>query len=181
MRKLRRAAKSPGRAAVVVPNGTLFGDGVCGADQARAADAVQPAHRRPPAERGVRPVHAHPDEHAVLRPVRADGWRVVLRAAAAGRPQEVHQDGPAASSRSSPTAWRGGATGPKGERAWKVPAADLIAAGCNLDRKNPNAQPDAAHLPPEELVESILAKEARIAAIVGEIKALLAGPITPVG
>ncbi len=56
------------------------------------------------------------------------------------------------------------------ERAWKVPAAELLANGCNLDRKNPNAKPDAEHLPPEQLVESILAKEAKIAAIVGEIK-----------
>jgi type I restriction enzyme M protein len=45
----------------------------------------------------------------------------------------------------------------------------------NLDRKNPNAKPDAEHLPPEQLVESILAKEAKIAVIVGEIKGLLAG------
>jgi type I restriction enzyme M protein len=61
------------------------------------------------------------------------------------------------------------------ERAWKVPAKELLDAGCNLDRKNPNAKPDAEHRPPEQLVESILAKEARIAAIVGEIKSLLAG------
>ena len=55
-----------------------------------------------------------------------------------------------------------------------MPAAELLAAGCNLDRKNPNARPDAEHLPPAELVESILAKEAKIAAIVGEIRDLLA-------
>jgi type I restriction enzyme M protein len=61
------------------------------------------------------------------------------------------------------------------DRAWKVPAAELLAAGCNLDRKNPSAKPDAEHLPPGQLVESILAKEAKIAAIVGEIKALLDG------
>jgi type I restriction enzyme M protein len=61
------------------------------------------------------------------------------------------------------------------ERAWKVPAKELLDTGCNLDRKNPNAKPDAEHLPPEQLVESILAKESRIAALVGEIKALLAG------
>ena len=61
------------------------------------------------------------------------------------------------------------------ERAWKVSAKELISGGCNLDRKNPNAKPDAEHLPPEQLVDSILAKEAKIAAIVGEIKALLAG------
>lgn len=55
-----------------------------------------------------------------------------------------------------------------------MPAADLLAAGCNLDRKNPSAKADADHRPPAELVESILEKEAKIAALVGEIKALLA-------
>ena len=36
------------------------------------------------------------------------------------------------------------------------------------------SQLQAVLLPPEQLVESILAKEAKITAIVGEIKALLA-------
>ena len=61
------------------------------------------------------------------------------------------------------------------ERAWKVPAADLLAAGGNLDRKNPRAKPDMDHLPPAELVASILKKEMRIAELMGEIRGLLAG------
>jgi hypothetical protein len=59
------------------------------------------------------------------------------------------------------------------ERAWKVPAQELLAAGSNLDRKNPRAKADFAHLPPEQLVEDILAKERRIIEIMGEIKKLL--------
>ena len=59
------------------------------------------------------------------------------------------------------------------ERAWKVPAAELLANGCNLDLKNPHARQDLEHLPPEQLVDAILAKEQRIAEIMGEIKALL--------
>ena len=42
------------------------------------------------------------------------------------------------------------------ERAWKVPAAELLTTNCNLDRKNPRAKEDIAHLPPEQLVESVL-------------------------
>ena len=44
----------------------------------------------------------------------------------------------------------------------------------NLDMKNPRAKDDIAHLPPEQLVETILQKEQRIAEIVTNIKTLLA-------
>ena len=59
------------------------------------------------------------------------------------------------------------------ERAWKVPASELLANGCNLDRKNPNAATDFEHLPPEQLADDILKKEQRIAEIMAEIKAQL--------
>jgi type I restriction enzyme M protein len=59
------------------------------------------------------------------------------------------------------------------ERAWKVPAFDLLKSGCNLDRKNPHAKEDIAHLPPEQLVASILDNERRVIDIVGQIQALL--------
>ena len=58
-------------------------------------------------------------------------------------------------------------------RAWKVPAKDLLATGCNLDRKNPSAKEDIAHLPPQQLVDSIVLKQQRIAEITSEIKILL--------
>lgn len=54
-----------------------------------------------------------------------------------------------------------------------MPAADILANGCNLDIKNPNSKGDLEHLPPEQLVDDILAKERRILEIMGEIKALL--------
>jgi type I restriction enzyme M protein len=60
------------------------------------------------------------------------------------------------------------------ERAWRVPAAELLANNCNLDRKNPPAKEDITHLPPEELAKSILEKERRIAEIMGSIRKLLA-------
>ncbi|MEH2313403.1 MAG: N-6 DNA methylase [Nostoc sp.] len=40
----------------------------------------------------------------------------------------------------------------------------------NLDLRNPNSQPDFAHLPPEQLLADILAKDMRIAEIMQEIK-----------
>jgi type I restriction enzyme M protein len=68
------------------------------------------------------------------------------------------------------------------DRAWRVPATDVLkydAEGallsCNLDIKNPNSAESLEHLPPEKLVEDILAKERRIIEIMQEIKAELAG------
>ena len=55
-----------------------------------------------------------------------------------------------------------------------MPAAELLANGCNLDRKNPRGKEDITHLPPEQLAQSILDKERRIADIMGNIKGLLA-------
>ena len=63
------------------------------------------------------------------------------------------------------------------DRAWRVPAEELLAANCNLDRKNPRTKNDLVHRPPEELVASILEKEQRIVEIVEWIKALLEKPV----
>jgi type I restriction enzyme M protein len=59
------------------------------------------------------------------------------------------------------------------ERAWRVPAAELLANNCNLDRKNPRAKEDITHLPPDELAASILEKERRIGLIMANIQKLL--------
>jgi type I restriction enzyme M protein len=59
------------------------------------------------------------------------------------------------------------------ERAWKVPAAEILANNCNLDRKNPAAKEDITHLPPAQLAADILKKEQRIAEIMGNIQKLL--------
>ena len=67
------------------------------------------------------------------------------------------------------------------EHAWKVDAGGLIqrngdgrVTACNLDLKNPHASQAIDHRPPEEIVDSIIEKERRILAIMEEIKATLA-------
>jgi type I restriction enzyme M protein len=62
------------------------------------------------------------------------------------------------------------------EQRTDITGDELLAAGCNLDRKNPRAKEDITHLPPEELAASILKKEQRIGEIMGNIKKLLARP-----
>jgi type I restriction enzyme M protein len=60
------------------------------------------------------------------------------------------------------------------DQAWSIPADKIAENGYNLDLKNPNGKHDLEQLQPEELVESILAKEERITEIIDEIKWLLA-------
>jgi type I restriction enzyme M protein len=173
MRLLRRQP-TPGRAAVVVPNGTLFGDGVCG----RIKHELLTQFR-------LHTVVRLPN--GVFAPYTSIPTNLLFfdRSGPTEHVWYYEQPLPAGRKNYTKTApmqfeefadclawWNERA---ENERAWKVSAKELIDGGCNLDRKNPNAKPDAEHLPPEQLVESILAKEAKIAAIVGEIKALLAG------
>jgi len=69
------------------------------------------------------------------------------------------------------------------DHAWKVKTADVLKydadgnlLSVNLDIKNPSAKEDIIHLPPEDLAESILQKEQQIAATMKSIKELLSKP-----
>jgi type I restriction enzyme M protein len=172
MRKLRRTPKG-GRAAVVVPNGTLFGDGVC----ARIKEELLK-------EFNLHTIVRLPN--GVFAPYTTIPTNILFFDRS-GRTREVwYYDQPLPEGRKNYTktapiqlgefagviAWwnKRGET----ERAWKVPAAELLANGCNLDRKNPCAKEDTAHLPPEQLAAEILKKEQRIAEIMGNIDSLLA-------
>ena len=53
--------------------------------------------------------------------------------------------------------------------SWVVAAADVAANNYNLDIKNPNRAEDYEHMPPEKLAADITAKEKRIAEIMAEI------------
>jgi len=62
-------------------------------------------------------------------------------------------------------------------QAWKLAAKDVLKydekgnlISVNLDIKNPKAKQDLEHLPPDQLADSILKKEERIAELMGEIK-----------
>ena len=90
-RKLKRQPK-PGRAAVVVPNGMLFGDGVCARIKEELLKELQSPHHCPPAQRRLCALHKHPDESRVLRPLSSHRRCLVLRAAATRRAKELHQN-----------------------------------------------------------------------------------------
>lgn len=173
MRKLRRTPKG-GRAAVVVPNGNLFGDGVC----ARIKEDL------------LKDFNLHSIvrlPNGTFAPYTSIPTNILFFDRG-GPTEEVwyyeHQlpEGRKNYTKTQPIQFEEFAECLKwwnareeNDRAWKVPASELLANGCNLDRKNPRAKEDIAHLPPEELAASILEKERRIAEIVAGIQGLLKG------
>lgn len=176
MRRLHRQptkAGRPARAAVVVPNGTLFGDGVC----ARIKEELLK-------EFNLHTIVRLPN--GVFAPYTPIPTNLLFFDRAGPTKDVWYYEQPLPEGRKNYTktqpiqfeefrdclAWWGQRE--ENDRAWKVPAAELLANGCNLDRKNPSAKEDVTHLPPEELVASILDKERRIAEIVGKIQGLLA-------
>ena len=175
MRKLRRPPK-PGRAAVVVPNGTLFGDGIC----ARIKEEL------------LKDFNLHTIvrlPNGVFAPYTSIPTNLLFFDRSHPTEEVWYYEQPLSEGRKNYTKtqpiqfeefagcleWWNGSTGsPQGreenQRAWKVRASELLANGCNLDRKNPNAAADFEHLPPEQLADDILKKEQRIAEILIEIK-----------
>jgi type I restriction enzyme M protein len=171
MRKLRRQPK-PGRAAVVVPNGTLFGDGICARIKEELLKEFN-LHTIVRLPKGVFSPYTGIPTNVVLfdrcGPTK-DVW-YYEHALPEGRKNYTKTQPLQFDEFANCIAWW-----PKREEsdcAWKVSAEDLLAAGCNLDRKNPHGPEDFEHLPPEQLVDDILAKERRIAEIVGQIKLAL--------
>jgi type I restriction enzyme M protein len=171
MRMIRRVPK-PGHAAVVVPNGTLFGDGVC----ARIKEELLK-------EFNLHTIVRLPN--GVFSPYTSIPTNVLFFDRTGPTKEVWYYEHPLPEGRKNYTKtqplqfeefkplidwWnhRG-----ENERAWKVPAAELLANNCNLDRKNPRAKQDITHLPPEEIVASILDKERRIAEIMERVRGLL--------
>ncbi|MGH2586798.1 MAG: N-6 DNA methylase, partial [Dehalococcoidia bacterium] len=171
MRKLRRQPK-PGRAAVVVPNGTLFGDGVAARIKAELLTEFN-LHTIVRLPNGVfAPYTSIPTN--ILFFDRSGPTREVWyyeQPLPEGRKQYTKTQPLQYEEFADCQAWWGKRE--ENERTWKVPAADILAHNCNLDIKNPNAAQDLEHLPPEQLVESILEKEQRIATIMTEIREML--------
>ncbi|MDF0675421.1 MAG: class I SAM-dependent DNA methyltransferase [Nitrospira sp.] len=171
MRKLRRLPK-PGRAGIVVPNGTLFGDGVC----ARIKEEL------------LKDFNLHTIvrlPNGVFAPYTGIPTNLTFFDRSSPTKHVWYYEQPLPEGRKNYTktqpiqfeefadciAWWNKRK--ENDRAWKVPAADILKNGCNLDIKNPRGKVDLEHLPPEQLADDILKKELRIAEIMGEIKALL--------
>ena len=177
MRKLRRHPKH-GRAGVVVPNGTLSSGGVC----ARIKEDLLKEFNLHTIVRLPNGVFAPytPIPTNLLFFDRSGPTRDVwyYEHPLPGDRKNYTKTGPLLFEEFAPCLawWK---KREENERAWKVPAADILANGCNLDIRNPRGQVDFEHLPPEQLADDILKKEQRIAEIMGEIKKVLAEGAKP--
>ncbi len=173
MRKLRRDP-TPGRAGVVVPNGALFGEGVV----ARIKETL------------LREFNLHTIvrlPNGVFAPYTSIPTNLLFFDRSGPTREVWYYEQPLPEGRNTYSktkplqyeefadclAWWNDRK--ENERAWRVPAADILANGCNLDLKNPNGTQDLEHMPPERLADDILRKEQRIAEIMAEIKQVLAG------
>ncbi len=179
MRKLLRPGPGSahgGRAAVVVPNGVLFGDGVCARIKEELLKDFN-LHTVVRLPNGVfAPYTGIPTNLLFFDrsgPTK-DIWYYELPLPE-GR-KNYSKTKPIQYSEFEPVLkwW---SKREANDHAWKVSAQDVLKydqAGAlvsvNLDLKNPNAADTLEHLPPEQLVEDILRKEERIAEIVREIK-----------
>ncbi len=183
MRKLKRPGHGSGkggRATVVVPNGTLFGDGVC----ARIKEDL------------LKNFNLHTIvrlPNVVFAPYTSIPTNLLFFDRSGPTQNIWYYELPLPEGRNQYTktkplqyeefseclAWWPDRK--KTDRAWKVAAQDVIKydengnlVSVNLDIKNPNSAETLEHLPPEQLVQDIMQKEQRILEIIGEIQQVLA-------
>ena len=181
MRKLRRpvGGAKPGRCGMVVPNGTLFGDGV----SARIKEELLK-------EFNLQTIVRLPN--GVFAPYTSIPTNLLFFDRS-GPTQEIwFYEQPLPEGRKTYTktqpmrfedfdaclAWWNKRE--ESDRAWKVRIEDVLKydtqgalISANLDIKNPRAEEDFQHLPPEKLIASIVAKEAKIADLIEEIRVAL--------
>ena len=186
MRKLRKpgtGSERGGRAAVVVPNGMLFGDGVAARIKEEMLKDFN-LHTIVRLPNGVfAPYTAIPTNLLFFDrtgPTK-DIWYYELplpegrRNYSKTRPVQIEEFADCIK-------WFQMKRRKETGHAWRVSAKDVLKydeagnlVSCNLDIKNPNSAAALEHLPPEQLVEDILTKERRILQIMEEIKVELVG------
>ena len=179
MQFIMRSLKPGGRCGVVVPNGTLFGDGVSARIKeqllrnfnlhtiVRLPNGVFAPYTSIPTNLLFFDRTAPTEEIWFYEHTLPEGVKNYTKT----RPMKFDEFAPLVE-------WWD--IREENEHAWKVRAVDLMqydAKGnllsVNLDAKNPRRLADLEHLPPAELAESIAAKERAIAGLMDEIKRLL--------
>ncbi len=174
MRKLRRpvAGNKPGRCGMVVPNGVLFGDGLC----ARIKEELLK-------DFNLHTVVRLPT--GVFAPYTGIPTNLLFFDRSGPTNDVWYYEQPLPEGRKSYTktgpmqfeefqdclAWWG--TREENERAWKVSSNALRASNYNLDRKNPHAKEETTHLSPEKLADNILENEHRIMELIANIQSVL--------
>ncbi|WP_312529258.1 class I SAM-dependent DNA methyltransferase [Paracoccus sp. (in: a-proteobacteria)] len=178
MRRLKRAGR--GRAAVVVPHGTLFGDGISARIKADLLEKFN-LHTVVRLREGVFAPYTDIPANLIFFDTSGptkDIWYYEMPL----------PEGRKKYSKTAPMAYEEFAdclewwkNREENERAWKVSATCLIqrdtdrrVIACNLDLKNPHALEAEDHRQPDEIVDAIIGREREIMAIMDEIRAELA-------
>jgi type I restriction enzyme M protein len=181
MRKLRRTVggAKPGRCGMVVPNGVLFGDGVC----ARIKEELLK-------EFNLHTIVRLPN--GVFAPYTSIPTNLLFFDRSGPTKEIWYYEHPLPEGRKTYTKtnplqiqefdaclawWK---KREENERAWKTKAEEVLKydgegnlVSANLDIKNPLAKGDFAHMPPEKLVENILEKEQRVIQLIQDVHELL--------
>jgi type I restriction enzyme M protein len=185
MRKLRRPGdnRDGGRAGVVVPDGLLFADGVAARIKAELVEQFN-LHTIVRLPRGVFAPYT-PIPTNVLFFDRAGPTKAVWYyeiTPPLGRKNYSKTKPIQFEELEEFLRWFRRKKRGKTERAWKVPAKELIKVdstgallSVNLDRRNPVEAKVEKHQHPKELVAEILIKEQRIVALLNEIAVELNG------
>jgi type I restriction enzyme M protein len=182
MKKLKRPGKGSengGRAAVVVPNGTLFGDGVC----ARIKEEL------------LKNFNLHTIvrlPNGVFSPYTGIPTNLLFFERSGPTKKIWYYELPLPEGRKTYTKtkplqfeefsdclkwWN---KRKENDFAWLVKVEDILKydeqenlLSVNLDIKNPNGKEDFEHLPPEQIISDITKKEQQILQILGEVNAIL--------
>ena len=183
MRRLKRPERNkgkPGRAAVVVPNGTLFEDGVCARIKEELLTNLN-LHTIVRLPKGVFAPYtgiptnllffdrSHPTKEIWFYEIPLpDGRKNYTKT----KPMTLEEFSECISW-FHPIAER-----QENEYAWKVDVKDVLkydaegkVVAADLDIKNPNSAEALVHLPPAEIANSIIHKEQRILELIREIQA----------
>ena len=176
---LMRSLKRGGRCGMVVPNGVLFGDGVCARIKKDLLENFN-LHTIVRLPNGVfAPYTSLPTN--------------LLFFDRTGPTKEIwYHEHPLPEDRKQYTKTRSlqfeefapcqawWSNRQENDRAWLVSVGDVLKADAegrpliNLDLKNPRGRQDYKHMPPEQLVEDILQKERRIVEILEDVQKSLA-------
>ena len=178
MRRLKRGGR--GRAAVVVPNGTLFGDGVSARIKADLLEGFN-LHTVVRLPEGVFAPYTDIPTNLIFFDTTGPTRTIWYY-------EQPRPEGRKKYTKTAPLlyddfakclAWWGDRT--ENEHAWNVDASALIrrdtegrVTACDLDLKNPHADDRVDPRPPGEIIDAIIEKERKILRIMEEIRTAVA-------
>jgi type I restriction enzyme M protein len=181
MRKLRRpvGGAEPGRCGMVVPDGVLFGDGVCARIKEELLKEFN-LHTVVRLPKGVFSPYTDIQTNLLFFD-RAGPTRELWyyeQPLPEGRRQYTKTNPLRFEEFEACLAWW--KKREENDQAWRVHVEDVLKydaqgnlVSANLDIKNPRGKEDIEHMPPEKLVEDILTKEQKILFLVDEIRSSL--------